>query len=198
MLGSSDSIACTNMMLNTAVAESLRQFADVLENATDFNETLHDLIQDTIKNIKGLFLMETAMMNLGYKKLKKRPSQFKNNPDCLPYYINEKNIKLLTEHKVLTETEIHARYEIILDNYSKTLNIEAVTMLDMAKKDLLPAFSAYTKQLSDTLLAKKRLRQVWIAVMKKSRLKSLRFMWKYVSKNKRIGRKFNGIGSSGI
>lgn len=156
MLGSSDSIACTNMMLNTAVAESLRQFADVLENATDFNETLHDLIQDTIKKHKRIIFNGNGYDESWVQEAEKRGLlNLKTTPDCLPYYINEKNIKLLTEHKVLTETEIHARYEIILDNYSKTLNIEAVTMLDMAKKDLLPAFSAYTKQLSDTLLAKK-------------------------------------------
>lgn len=157
MLGSSDSIACTNMMLNTAVAESLRQFADVLENATDFNETLHDLIQDTIKKHKRIIFNGNGYDESWVQEAEKRGLlNLKTTPDCLPYYINEKNIKLLTEHKVLTETEIHARYEIILDNYSKTLNIEAVTMLDMAKKDLLPAFSAYTKQLSDTLLAKKK------------------------------------------
>lgn len=156
MLGSSDSIACTNMMLNTAVAESLRQFADVLENATDFNETLHDLIQDTIKKHKRIIFNGNGYDESWVQEAEKRGLlNLKTTPDCLPYYINEKNIKLLTEHKVLTETEIHARYEIILDNYSKTLNIEAVTMLDMAKKDLLPAFSAYTKKLSDTLLAKK-------------------------------------------
>ena len=79
----------------------------------------------------------------------------RTTPDCLPYFIKEKNVDLFTRHKVFSETEIRARYEILLENYSKILNIEAVTMLDMANKDLLPAYSAYARQLSETVNAKK-------------------------------------------
>ena len=156
MLGSNDSISGANIVLNTAVAESLRQFADVLENADDFNFTLHDLIQNTIKEHKRIIFNGNGYDDMWVAEAEKRGLlNLKTTPDCLPYFKSKKNIKLFESHKVFTETEILARYEILLDNYSKTLHIEAMTMLDMANKDLLPAYSDYTKQLSDALIAKK-------------------------------------------
>ncbi len=156
MLGSNDSISGANIVLNTAVAESLRQFADVLENADDFNFTLHDLIQNTIKEHKRIIFNGNGYDDMWVAEAEKRGLlNLKTTPDCLPYFIKEKNIKLFELHKVFTKTEILARYEILLDNYSKTLHIEAMTMLDMANKDLLPAYSDYTKRLSDALIAKK-------------------------------------------
>ena len=156
MLGSSDSIAGANIVLNTAVAESLKQFAEALENSDDFNTTLHDLIQTTIKEHKRIIFNGNGYDEAWVEEAERRGLlNLKTTPDCLPYFLKEKNIKLFQEHKVFTETEIRARYGILLENYSKILNIEAVTMLDMANKNLLPAFSAYTKQLSDTVVAKK-------------------------------------------
>ena len=156
MLGSSDSIACINMMLNTAVAESLCQYADVLEVSDDFSETLNQLIRATIKEHKRILFNGNGYGEEWIREAGKRGLlNLKTTPDCLPYYTKEKNIQLFEKHKVLTEKEIHARYEILLDTYSKTLNIEAVTMTDMAKKDLLPAYTAYVRELSDTVIAKK-------------------------------------------
>lgn len=156
MLGSSDSIACINMMLNTAVAESLCQYADALEDSDDFSETLNQLIRATIKEHKRILFNGNGYGEEWIREAGKRGLlNLKTTPDCLPYYTKEKNIRLFEKHKVLTEKEIYARYEILLDTYSKTLHIEAVTMTDMAKKDLLPAYTAYVRELSDTVIAKK-------------------------------------------
>lgn len=156
MLGSNDSISGANIVLNTVVAESLRQFADVLESTDDFSSALHDLIQNTIKEHKRIIFNGNGYDDMWVAEAEKRGLlNLKTTPDCLPYFKSKKNIKLFESHKVFTETEILARYEILLDNYSKTLHIEAMTMLDMANKDLLPAYSDYTKQLSDALIAKK-------------------------------------------
>ncbi|HJD22630.1 MAG TPA: glutamine synthetase III [Firmicutes bacterium] len=156
MLGSSDSISGANIVLNTAVAESLRQYADMLEQASDFNETLHTLIRETIRRHKRIIFNGNGYDEQWVAEAERRGLlNLKTTPDCLPYFIKPKNIKLFAEHKVFTEAEIHARYEILLENYSKILNIEALTMLDMANKDLLPSYSAYTKQLGETIAAKR-------------------------------------------
>ena len=156
MLGSADSIACANIMLNTAVAESLRQFADELEGAEDFNTALHDLIRRTIKEHKRIIFNGNGYDDAWIAEAEKRGLlNIKTTPDCLPYYIHEKNIELFRIHKIYTETEVHSRYEIMLENYSKLLNIEALTMVDMVKKDILPAVSSYIRELSETGLAKK-------------------------------------------
>ncbi len=156
MLGSSDSISGANIVLNTAVAESLRQYADTLEQAGDFNEALHTLIRETIRRHKRIIFNGNGYDEQWVAEAERRGLlNLKTTPDCLPYFIKPKNIKLFAEHKVFTEAEIHARYGILLENYSKILNIEALTMLDMANKDLLPSYSAYTKQLGETIAAKR-------------------------------------------
>ena len=156
MLGSNDSISGANIVLNTAVAESLSQFADALEQSADFNGTLHELIRSTIREHRRIIFNGNGYDAQWVAEAEKRGLlNLRTTPDCLPYFIKEKNIELFTRHKVFSETEIRARYEILLENYSKLLNIEAVTMLDMANKDLLPAYSAYAQKLSDTLNAKK-------------------------------------------
>jgi glutamine synthetase len=156
MVGSNDSISGPNIVLNTAVAESLRQFAERLEGSADFNEELHDLIQETIRDHKRIIFNGNGYDDAWVAEAQKRGLlNLKTTPDCLPYFIKEKNIHLFEEHKVFTETEIRARYEILLENYSKVLNIEALTMLDMANKDLLPAYTSYTKQLADAVASKK-------------------------------------------
>ena len=158
MLGSSQSISGPNVVLNTAVAESLRQYADELENATDFESALHDLIRKVIRKHKRIIFNGNGYDDAWVKEAESRGLlNLKSTPDCVPYYLEPKNVELFTRHKVYSEEEIHARYEIKLDNYCNVLHIEASTMLDMVRKDILPAVSAYSKTLVDTALAKKTL-----------------------------------------
>ena len=155
-LGSSASISGPNVVLNTTVAESLKQFADELENAENFDDALHNLIRRTIKDHKRIIFGGNGYDGHWVEEAEKRGLlNLATTPECLPCYIAEKNIKLFTEHKVFNEAEMRARYEIHLDNYSKTINIEALTMIDMAQKDILPAVSSFIKHLSDTIISKK-------------------------------------------
>ncbi|MDO4318384.1 MAG: glutamine synthetase III [Lachnospiraceae bacterium] len=155
-LGSSDSIACANIMLNTAVAEELKQFADELESAEDFTTALHDLIQRVIIEHNKIVFNGNGYDEAWVKEAEKRGlMNLVSTPDALAHYLDEKNVKLFTTHKVLSETEMRSRKEILLDKYCKTLNIEALTMVDMTRKDILPALSAYVRELSDTANAKK-------------------------------------------
>jgi len=156
MLGSAISIACPNIMLNTIVAEELRQFADELEKAENFKKSLNRLIRRTIKEHKRIIFNGDGYSEEWPVEAEKRGlSNLKTTADALPHYIDEKNIALFAQHKIYTKTEMYSRYEIILDTYVKTLGIEALTMLDMAKKDILPAVSDYTGKLSGTILSKK-------------------------------------------
>lgn len=156
MLGSSASIADANITLNTAVAEELAEFADKLENAKDFTAELHDLIKsELIKHQRIIFNGNgyndewvTEAENRGLLNLK-------STPECLPYFLKEKNVALFTKHKVFSETEMKARYEIMLENYVKTINIEALTMIDMVKRDVLPAISKYCDALGERILSRK-------------------------------------------
>ena len=155
MLGSSSSVSCTNVVLNTAVAEELKQFADTLEAAEDFEEALHELIKKTITQHKRIIFNGNGYDDAWIAEAEKRGLlNLRTTPDCLPYSVSDKNIKLFTDHKVYSETEMRARYEILSESYCKTLNIEALTMIDMAKKDYLPAVSRYSHELSDTIIAK--------------------------------------------
>ncbi len=158
MLGSSASISGPNVVLNTAVAESLRLFADVLEVAEDFEVALHDLIRDTIKKHKRIIFNGNGYDDAWLEEAKRRGLlNLPTTPDCSPCYINEKNITLFARHKVYSENEIYARYEIKLENYVKVIHIEASTMLDILWKDVLPSVNAYTKVLADSLLSKKEI-----------------------------------------
>ncbi len=155
-LGSSASVSGPNVVINTAVAESLKQFADELESAEDFDNALHELIKRTIKEHKRIIFSGNGYDDDWVCEAEKRELlNLRTTPDCLPCYINEKNINLFTSHKVFTEAEMHARYEIHLETYIKTLNIEVRTMLDMVRKDILPASTAFAKTLSDSVIAKK-------------------------------------------
>ena len=158
MLGSAASISGANVVLNTAVAESLRQYADILEAADDFETALHDLIKKVISEHKRIIFNGNGYDDAWVAEAERRGLlNLKSTPDCVPYYMAEKNVELFKRHRVYSETEVHARYEIKLDNYCKVLHIEALTMLDMVWKDILPAVSAYSKKLADTALAKKTL-----------------------------------------
>ncbi|MCR5647672.1 MAG: hypothetical protein K6F81_05255, partial [Acholeplasmatales bacterium] len=155
-LGSSDSISCCNIMLNTAVAESLKQFADRLEKAKDFNQELHDLIRETIINHKRIIFNGNGYDDSWVKEAEKRGLlNLKSTPEALQYYLHEKNVKLFTSHDIYTVNEINARYEIGQEHYAKIVNIEALTCLDMLNKDYLPAISKYTKNLAETVTLKK-------------------------------------------
>ncbi|MDD2955411.1 MAG: glutamine synthetase III [Oscillospiraceae bacterium] len=156
MLGSTLNIACPNIMLNTMVAEELQQFANELESAADFNTALSAIIKKTVTDHRRIIFNGNGYDDAWQVEAEKRGLlNLKTMPDALPYYISEKNIKLFTKHNIYSETEMHARYEIQLENYSKVLNIEALTMLDMARKDFLPAAIAYSKELAKTAALKK-------------------------------------------
>ena len=157
MLGSSASISSANVILNTAVAEELRQFADELENADNFHEALHSLIKRVITENKRIIFNGNGYDKLWVAEAEKRGLlNLKTTPDCMPYLTSPKNIKLFETHKVYTETELRSRCEVNLENYCKKINIEALTMIHMANKDILPAVSGYAHELAETVLAKKQ------------------------------------------
>ncbi len=158
MLGSSASVSEPNVVINTAVAESLKQFADRLENAEDFENELNALIRETIKAHKHIIFNGNGYDDAWVKEAEKRGLlNLKTTPDALSKYLDEKNVELFTSHKVYSREEMESRYEIMLDNYNKLINIEARTMVNMASKDILPAVSEYSKRLADTALSKKAL-----------------------------------------
>lgn len=155
MVGSKLSIAGPNMVLNTIVAEELSQFADKLENADDFNEALSILLKDTIKNHKRIIFNGNNYTDEWVEEAEKRGLlNLKSTPEALPYFVSEKNIKLFKKFNILSQKEIYSRTEIVLDEYSKEISIEALTFIDMIKKDIIPSVGAYIKELSDTANSK--------------------------------------------
>ena len=156
MLGSSNSIACANIMLNAAVAESLKVYADRLEKAKDFETALHDMIKKTIKDHKRIIFNGNGYDDAWIKEATEKRGllNLRTTPDAMPAILEKKNVDMLTSHKVFSEAEIQSRYDIMLENYCKTVNIEALTMSDMVKKEILPAVAAYAKDLADTYSAK--------------------------------------------
>ncbi len=158
MLGSDLSISGPNVVLNTIVAEELSQFADELENAEDFETALHTLIQKTIKEHKRIIFNGNNYAPEWVDEAAKRGLlNLKTTADALPAFIAEKNIAMFTKHKIFTTTEIRSRYDILMDEYCKKLHIEALTMVDMAQKQILPAVSAYVQKLTKLALDKKAL-----------------------------------------
>ena len=158
MLGSTLSIAGPNTVLNTAVAESLDDFATELETASDFNAAVHALIVRTLKEHKRIIFNGNGYDDAWIAEAEKRGLlNLRSTPECLPYLIRKENIALFEKYRIYTRSELHSRYEILLDNYSKVMNIEAETMLDMAQKEILPAVESYERELTETALAKKQL-----------------------------------------
>ena len=156
MLGSSESIACANVFLNTAVAEELCQFADELEKSKDFQKDIQALVLKTIKEHKRIIFNGNGYDDAWVKEAEKRGlSNLKSTPEALVHILDEKNKKLLENHGVYSESEIVSRFEIHNESYSKVINIEAETMLDMAKKYILPAGSKFAGKLADTIASKK-------------------------------------------
>ena len=156
MVGSSDSIACANIMLNASMAETLKEFADKLEGASDFETALHDLIKETIKAHKRIIFNGNGYDDAWIKEATEKRGllNLRTTPDALATILEKKNVDMLTSLKVFSEAEIHSRYEICLENYCKTVNIEGLTMVDMARKEILPAVEAYLSDLSGTVAAK--------------------------------------------
>ena len=155
MLGSSQNIAMPNIVLNTAVAESFRQFADVLEDAEDFDATLNKLLRDTFSAHKRILFDGNGYSEEWEKEAEARGLlNLKTSVDAYKHFNAEKNVKLFTEHGVMSEIEINSREEIYFENYSKIVNIEALTMIEMAQRDVIPAVNAYVCELSAAAAAK--------------------------------------------
>ena len=158
MLGSSISVAGPNVVLNTAVAEALKQFYDELKDtpADQMEDAVHELVKRAIVKHKKVIFNGNGYTDEWVAEAEKRGLyNFKSTPEVLPCFIAKKNIALFTEHHIFTESEIHSRYEILLENYCKTLHIEAKTLTDMLKKDFLPALMSYTDELAASILNKK-------------------------------------------
>ncbi len=155
-LGSSETIACTNCILNTIVANSLKEFADRLEGASDFSAELNKLLVETIKKHKRIIFNGNGYDASWVEEAARRGlPNYVSTVDAVPHYTDEKNVKMFEMFKVYTRTELESRTEIILENYSKVINIEALTMLDMAKKQILPAGLEFAKELCDSVNSKK-------------------------------------------
>ena len=155
MLGSSASISGANVVINTAVAESLRQYADALEGSENFENDLHELIRSVIKKHKRIVFSGNGYGDEWVKEAERRGLlNLPTTPDCVPHYLAMKNVELFARHRVYTEIELAARYKMKLDTYCKVLRIEALTMLDMTRQDILPAVSAFSKELCDTASVK--------------------------------------------
>ena len=154
-LGSNDSIACCNIMLNTAVAEVLSQFADELEGSKDFQSDLQKLVIKTIKEHKRIIFNGNGYSDEWVKEAAKRGlMNLKSTPEALAHLCDKKNADVLKKHGVFTDVELKSRYEIYNENYVKIINIEALTMIDMVKKMYLPTASRYAKELADAIVSK--------------------------------------------
>ena len=158
-LGSSDSISECNTVLNTAVAESLKQFADELEMSADFEKDLHELIKRTFAKHKRIIFNGDGYDEAWVKEAEKRGlSNYRTAPDALVHLLDNKNVELFMKHQVYSYRELEARKEVKLEHYNKLIHIEALTMLDMANKDILPAMSRFTAELSDNIAKKSSLK----------------------------------------
>ncbi len=161
MLGSSNSISCANIHLNAAVAESLKQFADILEKSGDFNNDLHKLIKDTITEHKRIIFNANGYDDSWIAEAERRGLQnLKTTADCMPRLCDKKNIDMLTAHGIFTEAEIFSRRDIMLENYVKTVNIEAQTMVDMARKQVIPATAKFAADTASAVSVKKSVAEV--------------------------------------
>ena len=157
MLGSSNSISCANIMLNSAVAESLKIYADRLEGAADFETALHEMIRKTIQDHKNIIFNGNGYDDAWIKEATEKRGllNYRTTPDCMPHLLDQKNVDMLTSHKVFSEAELKSRCDIMLENYCKTVLIEANTMVDMAKTEIAPAVEAYTMDVAKAAAAKK-------------------------------------------
>lgn len=174
MLGSTFSIAGPNIVLNTIVAEELKQFADTLENSTDLDKDLNSLIKNTIKNHKRIIFNGNNYSDNWVQEAEKRGLlNLKTTPDALPYFIHSKNVDLFTKHHVFSESELYSRYEILMENYYKTIHIEALTMIDMVKKYIIPSILSYQGEIASIANNKKQLAPTLSCELEEKLLESL-------------------------
>ena len=158
MVGASASIADTNTVINTAVTQVLNEFYDILSVADDFTSALHNLVRDTIKAHKRILFNGNGYDASWTEEAKKRGlSNLETTPEAIPHLLDPKNVKLFVDNKVFSEKELRARCEILLESYSKLINIEALTAVDMANQMIMPAVSKYTKELTKTIEMKNAL-----------------------------------------
>ena len=156
MVGSQDSVAAPNIVLNTIVAEAFQEACEILENAEDFDVAVHDLIKTNCAEHQRIIFNGNGYSDAWVEEAAKRGlPNYKTTADCVPHYADEKNVKLFEKFGIFSKAEIEARVEILLESYSKTINIEALTMIDMAKKKYIPACLAYSKELADAIAVKK-------------------------------------------
>jgi len=156
MVGSTFSISGPNIVLNTIVADALDEFATILENASDFTKTLNELVVKTIKEHKRIIFNGNNYSDEWVVEAEKRGLlNLKSSAEAIPYFNTKKNIDLFVKHKVFSKIEVESRTEILLEGYGKTLNIEALTMIDMAKKDIYPAVNGYIVDLTKIVESKK-------------------------------------------
>ncbi len=158
MLGSSNSIACANIMLNSAVADTLRIFSEKLEGAKDPDSTLHDLIRDTIRDHKRIIFNGNGYDDSWIKEATEVRGllNYRTTPDCMPHLLDSKNVEMLTRQNVFSEAELESRCEIMLENYNRIVVIEANTMAGMARANILPAVESYCADLARSADAKKK------------------------------------------
>lgn len=155
MLGSADSISCTNVIMNTIVAEVLCEFADRLEKSDDFAAELNKILIETVKAHKRVIFNGNNYSQEWVEEAEKRGlPNYPTAVDCLPHYTDKKNIDLFEKHKVYTSTELQSRKDILLDNYSKSINIEGLTMVDMARRQIIPGVIEFSNEVCDTLIKK--------------------------------------------
>ena len=158
MVGSSQSISEANIILNTAVADVLRRYADELEGTADFESALHELIKRSIREHRHIIFNGNGYEEAWVREAARRGlCNYRSTPDCVPHLLDAKNAELFRRNRVFSETELRARCEIVLDHYAKEVRIEALTLLDMLRKDVLPAVSRFTGALSATAHEKKKL-----------------------------------------
>ncbi len=173
MVGSSTNIACPNFIINTIVAEELRVFADRLEKAKDFNRELNVLIKETVAEHKRIIFSGNNYSIEWQREAKRRGlNNYKTTFDALPHYTDRKNVELFERHKILSEQEIHSRMEILLENYCNIIHIEALTAIDIARKEITPVVIDYQGFLLDELKLKKEYGQV-SCVLEESLLKEI-------------------------
>ena len=197
MVGSSLSISGPNIILNTVVAEALSQFADILEKSSNFEKDLEELIKDTFNKHKRIIYNGNNYSDEWVKEAEKRGLyNLKSTPEVLPYFISKKNIELLTKHKVFAETEINSRYEIVMEEYIKVLSIEALTLIDMINKNIIPDSIEYAGALSKVSERKKNLKIKYevekdlinkINDLTKSLSDKLKKLEGYIAEGKKIG-----------
>ncbi|MEG6570779.1 glutamine synthetase III [Thermoanaerobacterium thermosaccharolyticum] len=156
MVGSSSSIATANYILNTIVAEVLSEVADRLENATNFDEEVQKILKEIVTNHKRVIFNGNGYSEEWVKEAEKRGlPNISSTVDAIPALLKDKNVKVMEKHGVLSKVELESRYEIMLENYTKTINIEALTMLDIAKRQLLPSVIKFIKEVADSINAAK-------------------------------------------